>query len=137
MTQADFLAQEIWAPIVGYEGLYEVSSFGSVRSLPRTCWDGRCHRKIKGKIIKSFPQRTGYLTVNLSKEGQMTTRTVHSLVAEAFIAPRIGRQHCRHLDGDKTNNHLINLQWGSAVENAKDKSAHGTNLIGEKIIRQN
>ena len=124
---------EQWCPILGYEESYEISNQGKVRSLDRETWDGRCWRKIKGKPIKSFRQSNGYLTVNLSKGSITKTRTVHSLVLESFIGLAENGQQCRHLDGDRTNNCLHNLTWGSISENVEDRKRHGTFLRGEKM----
>jgi hypothetical protein len=124
---------EQWRPVFGYEGSYEVSSHGRVRSLSRQTWDGRCWRKIKGQNIKIMRQRNGYLTVNLRKNGTSKTRTVHSLVLEAFVGPPQSNQQCRHLDGTRTNNCLSNLVWGSVKQNVEDRKKHGTFLRGEKM----
>lgn len=128
-----FTTIEHWRPVVGCEENYEVSNLGRIRSLDRTVWDGSCLRKVKGQDIKCCQQRTGYLTVNLSKNSARQTRAVHCLVLEAFIGPAEPGQQCRHLDGDKTNNCLANLTWGSVAENIEDRKRHGTFLRGEKM----
>ena len=61
-----------------------------------------------------------------------TKQTVHKLVLEAFVRPKVGREQCRHLDGDKTNNYYKNLMWGSARENASDRDVHNTTARGSK-----
>lgn len=124
---------EQWRPVFGYEGGYEVSDQGRIRSLDRQTWDGRCWRKIKGQEIKRCTQSNGYLTVNLRKDCVSCTRTVHSLVLEAFIGLAKQGQQCRHLDGDKKNNALINLAWGSVQENIDDRRRHKTFLRGETM----
>lgn len=91
-----------WRPIAGYEGLYEVSDDGQVRSRKT----GHC-RAIKPKANKY----TGYLAVNLRKNGSCITRTVHRLVAEAFLPNPDGLQYVNHIDEDKTNNRVENLEW--------------------------
>ncbi len=76
---------------------------------------------------------TGYLSVHLHNRGHTKIRTVHSLVLEAFIGPRpVGAYECRHLNGDKTDNRLENLAWGTCSENNHDKVQHGTSNRGER-----
>jgi hypothetical protein len=113
---------EHWAPVTGFEELYEVSTHGRVRSYhPR--WV-----KIP-RIIGGFPYREdGYLAVKLTKDSVQTKRHVASLVAEAFLGPREPEMQVCHLDGTKDNNHLSNLMWGSAKTNADHRIVHGTNM---------
>ena len=99
--------KETWKPIVGYEGLYEVSNLGRVRSLTRLSKfrnrSGKLdERVIKGRIMRPQKQRTGYLNVGLSKDGKVTLFRVHRLVAAAFIANPEGLYEVNHIDEDKT-----------------------------------
>ena len=108
--------KETWKPIVGYEGLYEVSNLGRVRSLTRLSKfrnrSGKLdERVIKGRIMRPQKQRTGYLNVGLSKDGKVTLFRVHRLVAAAFIANPEGLYEVNHIDEDKTNNRADNLEW--------------------------
>lgn len=114
-----------WRPIPGWEGLYEVSSMGQVRSLGRVVtgqtrsffWPGRVLR-----LVRKGP----YLQVTLHRPGMRVCRTVHSLVALAFIGPRPeGMQVC-HGDGVGSNNALSNLRYDTASANEMDKVRHGT-----------
>ena len=118
---------ERWKPITGYEGIYEVSSHGRVRSLDRTVThsNGRVCR-YKGKVRRTPLNQNGYPRVNLSHQGEDKTRTVHSLVAEAFIGARSEGMEVCHNDGDPTNNHLDNLRYGTPSDNTLDKVRHGT-----------
>ena len=108
--------KEKWKPIVGYEGLYEVSNMGNVRSLTRVV-DFRDRagnmnqRVIKGRVMKPQKQRTGYLHVGLSKDGKVTLFRVHRLGAVAFIDNPEGLYEVNHIDEDKTNNRVDNLEW--------------------------
>lgn len=117
---------EQWKDVPGYEGLYQVSDKGRVRSLPRK---GRLNEK----ILKPDIQRGGYERLLLCKDGEAKMFLVHGLVLEAFIGPAPARMECRHLDGTRDNNHLLNLRWGTRVENMADKIRHGTTarLFGE------
>lgn len=118
---------ERWEPVNGYEGSYEVSSHGRVRSVDRviTRSDGQV-RRYKDKILSTPPDRDGYPLMNLYAQGKRQTRHVHALVAEAFIGPRPEGMDICHGDGSKTNNHVDNLRYGTRSENELDKLRHGT-----------
>ena len=119
---------EQWKPVHGYEGIYEVSSHGRVRSVDRTvtCSDGKVHR-YKGKVLSAcLSKRGGYPLVNLRDQGKGQTRYVHSLAAEAFIGSRPEGMEVCHNDGDSTNNHLDNLRYDTSSDNELDKVRHGT-----------
>lgn len=120
---------EIWKPIVGYDGLYEVSNRGRVKAV---------HSRngiTSGKILKAFPSPNGYLQVTLydaSGHRKPLRCSVHCLVLEAFVGPRPERYQCRHLDGVRNNNILENLAWGTVSENHEDSKRHGTFVNGER-----
>lgn len=109
---------EEWRPIPGYEALYEVSSIGRVRSLPRAT--------TSGKIRKLRLNRHGRYDINLSADNRTRTFNVHVLVALAFIGPRPDGYDVRHLNGDRTDNRLANLGYSTHSENLRDRIAHGT-----------
>lgn len=102
------MIEEIWRPVVGYEGLYEVSSYGRVRSLDR--YDGRNHF-IKGKLLKNKDNGNGYLICSLSKNGIVKNKYIHRLVVEAFIERPDGLYEVNHKDENKKNNSVDNLEW--------------------------
>lgn len=104
--------QEIWKPIKGYEGLYEVSSLGRVRSLYRITSDGK---RIKGRIISSSKQR--YSNVQLYSCNCAKNFSVHRLVAETFIPNPNNLPQINHIDGNKQNNSCDNLEWCTASDN--------------------
>ena len=110
-------ASELWAAVVGYEGWYEVSSFGRVRALARAIvgrW-GTTYRK--GCLLTPHKANGRYLKVTLHKDGKGSQRQVHRLVLEAFIgAPPAGFE-CDHIDSDIHNNVLNNLRWLSKEDN--------------------
>lgn len=114
---------EEWLPIVGYEGLYEVSNKGRVRSMDRvvTHTDGRV-RSLKGKILSQFPhdKAFGYWSVSLSRDGHLRPVYIHVLVAEAFICPRPAGLVVRHGPLGKDFNTPENLCWGTQAENLQD-----------------
>ena len=117
---------ERWKPVNGYEGIYEVSSHGRVRSLDRTVTrsDGKVHR-LKGKVLSVRLDKYGYQIVDLYNHGKQQKRKVHSLVAEAFIGTRPEGTEVCHNDGRKTNNHVDNLSYGTRSENMLDRVRHG------------
>ena len=100
--------KEKWKPIVGYEGLYEVSNMGRVRSLDHV---DRLGRVIKGKLRKEQKSSNGYRQVCLSKNGQHKIALIHRLVASAFIDNPKRLPEVNHIDENKTNNIASNLEW--------------------------
>ena len=111
---------EEWKPVPGYEGHYEVSSEGRVRSLRRELYSDRWagYRTISERIMKPTPGGTiGYLAVTLRLNRQPKTHTVHTLVAAAFLGPRPEGMDVMHADDDPQNNRLENLSYGTRSEN--------------------
>ena len=98
---------EIWRKIEGYEGLYEVSNLGQVRSF----YSG------EAKILKPWVDKDGYLTVTLYKNGKGYAKKVHRLVAVAFIPNIDNKPQVNHIDGNKQNNTVDNLEWVTSKEN--------------------
>lgn len=107
---------EIWKPVPGYEGYYEVSDLGSIRSVDRTikirCASGLYDRKLAGHpIAQTLDGRGLYLMVMLSRDGQNKKHLVHRLVAQAFIENPYGLPEINHKDENKRNNCVSNLEW--------------------------
>ena len=100
--------KEEWKPIKGYEGLYEVSNMGRVKSL----------RYGKARILRTPDNLRGYKSVILSKQATRKIKRVHRLVAEAFIPNPMNLPVVNHLDGDKYNNCATNLEWCTYQENS-------------------
>lgn len=107
--------REQWKDIKGYEGLYQVSDLGNVRSMNYRC---------TGIVQNLSPgvSNRGYFLVGLSKNGKGKSKTIHRLVAEAFIDNFDNKETVNHIDENKCNNHLINLEWFTR----KEQIHHGT-----------
>ena len=106
--------KEFWKDIVGYEGIYQVSNLGRVKSLVTWC----CNKyKKREKILKPALNTYGYPTVSLSKNKLRKNKTIHRLVAENFIPNPNNYSQVNHKDGVKTNNKINNLEWVTGSEN--------------------
>lgn len=125
---------EEWRPVLGYEGRYEVSNLGRVRS-----W------LVAGRPLKKAPEKRastpavlnygnvkkfGYVFVNLRKDSHYKSKSIAELVLEAFICPRPHGLFAAHWDGCGSNNRLDNLRWATRSENERDKRRHGKAPIG-------
>lgn len=128
-------ADEQWLPVVGYEGLYEVSDFGRIRSLERTRIDGLRHGPpvaVPARIRKLNVSQNGYQQVVLYKDGTPVMKTVHAVVARAFHGECPPGKEVAHNDGAPLNNHAANLRYATREENMADKIVHGTHSRGER-----
>lgn len=115
---------ERWVPVFGYEGIYEVSDIGRVRSLDRRDNRGRFRR---GVILKRHVWEGGHLAVVLCKHGTERFVSVHRTALESFVGPAPeGTEGC-HNDGNPANNKIANLRWDTHAENMRDQARHGTN----------
>ena len=124
---------EVWRPVLGFEGFYEVSSHGRVRSVDRIIYavDNHNGYQRRGVVRKAYVDRDGYQTLGLTKaEGTGSYRQkgrVHVLVLEAFVGPCPDGLMACHNDGNPANNHLGNLRWDTAASNMQDRIVHGRN----------
>lgn len=145
---------ETWKPIAGFEELYEVSSHGRIKSLPRTITrgDGKPLR-VKGGILLTKPNSRGYQSVSINKDRCRTWTHVHSLVAKAFLGapagPVGGGKHdygVNHKDGDKLNNRADNLEYIKNSDNVLHArrtglldvsgSGNGRAVLNDSKVRQ-
>lgn len=115
---------ETWVAVKNYEGLYEISDQGNVRSLDGMRWNGNVHHLFKGKILKFQNKNDRYLCVTLSKDSKQKKVRVHKLMAEHFLPPAPGpvgrgrgRYQIDHINDDPHDNRACNLQWLIACEN--------------------
>lgn len=108
---------EVWKDIQRFEGHYQVSSFGQIKSLPRYRKQRLgCLALIKGRIMSLKTTNCGYKTVNLCKDDVTIHPSVHRLVASAFIPNLDNKPTVNHIDADKNNNKVSNLEWSSKSE---------------------
>lgn len=120
---------EVWLPVVGYEGMYEVSSEGRVRSLDRTNARGF---RLKGRMLSICLSGGGYPSVGLCKNGRQRTYTTASLVLSAFVQPRPPGLHVLHENDVKTDNTPKNLYYGTHAENMRDRLRNGNHPFAKK-----
>lgn len=124
----------IWKDIPGWEGFYQASNNGKIRSIDRAvkCRNG-AFRKSKGKVLSGgFNRFTGYYTVMLTDGPTRKCRSIHRLVCLAFNGLPPSESHqAAHKDGDKNNNAASNLMWATGKENTSHRYKHGTILFGE------
>lgn len=124
--------QEEWRDVVGYEGFYQVSNLGRVRSVDRqqeVLWKGKkVYKPIKGRVIAQTKQNGGYLMANLSANGKRKECTVHRLVAMSFLDNPNKLKEVNHKDGNKENNNVSNLEWCSRSDNLK----HRARILGQR-----
>ena len=122
---------ERWVPVFGFEGLYEVSNMGAVRSLPRKVEAvNQSEYMVRPRTLKPARRKSGHLHLVLRKGGEYHTRTVHRLVLESFVGPRPHGMECCHGNGNAADNRLANLRWDTPKANQYDRIAHGTGNQG-------
>lgn len=144
--------EEIWVPVKGFEGKYEVSTWGEVRSLDRSSTytnsvTGKViTRKIKGRVLTPKIVNAAYFIVDLSKgkRGDIKQASVHRLVAEHFLPNPENKPQVNHIDGNPNNNSLSNLEWVTVSENAihsyetlgKGGESHGLAKLTEESVKE-
>ena len=132
---------EIWKDIIGFEGLYKISTAGKVKSLGNGKSTNSNYKT--GKEIKTGISTRGYEKIKLFKDGKRYYFNVHRLVADNFLLNKDGKREVNHKDGNKLNNSVNNLEWVSASENQKhayqfglQKARKGSDNILSKPVRQ-
>ena len=120
---------EIWKSVVGFEGYYSVSNTGIVKADKRTLHNGQRRNE---KVLSPSKKYNGYRQVSLCRNGTTKYVSIHILVLEAFVGPKPDGCEAMHLDGNRSNNSVDNLAWGTHKENMSHQRKHGTALIGER-----
>ncbi len=130
--------EEIWKDVTGYEGLYQVSNKGNVKSVKRVVKrPNNTNLSVKERLLKTRSNRKGYAMVHLSKRGKEKSTTVHRLVAQAFIPNPNNLPQINHKDENKNNNCVENLEWcdnkynmnyGTAIERTVKTKSERYNL---------
>lgn len=115
------LSNEIWKDIAGYEGLYQISNLGRVKSLPKI--KGRAMTETR--VLKNQIGGTGYWAIVLSKNGKKKQHRIHRLIATAFIKNNDNKPFINHIDGNKLNCSIENLEWCTARENTMHALENG------------
>lgn len=119
------MMEEAWKDIEGHEGIYVVSSFGSVRSCPRNILRRNGYpQTVRGRRLKQDLNKSGYKVVMLGIGTARTSYLVHRLVAKAFVPNPYNKPTVNHIDGNKLNNHYRNFEWATRQE----QTTHAVNL---------
>lgn len=119
---------ERWKAVPGYEGIYEVSNLGRVKSMNRIVKRGDILQERKERIKKQWANDDGYLQVKLSRDGINTNIGAHRLVAMAFLDNPYDLPEVNHKDGNRQNNCVDNLEWVTHIENIQDSIKRGTHV---------
>jgi hypothetical protein len=128
--------QENWLPIIGYEGLYEISNTGNVKALPKQYVSGKYYNVIKVTsevFLKFHINKAGYVQVTLCKNGKTKLFRVHRLVGMHFIPNPESKPQVNHKYGIKTDNRASELEWSTSKENNIHAHNTGLNGGGERI----
>src|SRR3546814_20591677 len=116
---------EHWLPIPGWEGLYEASDLGRIKSLSRRCRSKDGFRTLKERILKQTIEPDGYVIVTLHRDGKQKAFRSHRLTLLTFEGPCPEGMESLHRDGIRSNNRLSNLRWGTRPENREDRQQPG------------
>lgn len=139
-----YMKQEQWLPLVDFEGLYEVSDQGRIRTVPREYSDNSGFikvsyiRKVPLRYLSLTPARCGYIMIGLSTHDKSKVkRMVHRLVANTFIPNPSNKKEVNHINGNKHDNRVENLEWCTPKENIQHSvkiGSHPTKLTKEKVL---
>lgn len=120
------MLEQQWKPVVGFEGKYEVSPVGLIRSLSRYRPDYYL------RVMKPWTQNKGYKYLTLiDKNNRRHAVGIHRAVLDAFVGPCPDGMQCAHYDGDPSNNRVDNLRWATSKDNHRDRRRHGRIPVGE------
>lgn len=125
------MEKETWKDVMLFEGKYQVSDQGRIKSMARKVKFGNGGIRVDLERIKSTRVKKGYVYVKLSNGGKVTTFLVHRLVAIHFLETSGDRRHVNHIDFDGTNNKVSNLEWVTRSENTLHSVRHGRGIYGK------
>lgn len=120
--------EEIWKDVVGYEGMYMVSSLGRMKSNERTIQRKKVGNYVQKEAFISGTEYHGYIKTSLRKDGLKKDRFIHCLVAEAFLGVKPKGMEVCHSDGNRKNNKIENLRYGTRSDNVRDAIKHGNHF---------
>lgn len=121
-----------WKPIPSFEGLYEISEYGAIKSLGRVETTKAGWSRVKNeKFIKPYVGKDDRLYIDLSNNYKRLRTSVHRMVLTSFVGPCPEDMEACHNDGNHRNNHYTNLRWDTHQNNLHDKYVHGTHICGE------
>jgi len=128
---------ELWNDIVGYEGIYQISTLGRIKVLDRevvvTTKNGSHMRKTKEKLHKPNTNNCNYLWVKLTdKKGNCDRHFIHQLIAKHFVSNPLDKKYVNHKDGNKRNNNVTNIEWVTQSENVRHSMEIGTHQFKPK-----
>jgi hypothetical protein len=126
------LEKEIWKDVPNYEGYYQVSNLGRIKSLPKVTSFGIGHINWVEKILKPSRDKDGYFCFVSCIDYKKVTHKIHQIVLLSFGFDRPLDSVVCHNDGNRSNNRLTNLRWGTCKENRQDQIKHGNDDRGEK-----
>lgn len=121
--------KEIWKDIPGYEGCYQASNLGNIKSIPRYVSNHTGMLLVKEKLITQRKNKQGYMICYLSKNAKDECFRVHRLIAKTFIPNPENKPQVNHIDGNKSNNRLENLEWCTNSENQIHAFKNGLNYV--------
>lgn len=138
------LPNESWIDVNGFKGLFQLSNYGRIKSLHRIVKNGSGYRRKSEKIVLSAPNKKGYYRKNFIKDNKRITFYISRIVALHFSNNINNKSEVNHIDGNKNNNHISNLEWVTRIENIthalrtglrKIKQVNQTDPISQKVIR--